>query len=96
MAAEPMRISEADLAKELGSVLHRVEDGAEFIIERDHHAVAVLRPVIPFGRKISECIALAEQHERETGEAPVMDPDFADDLAERIRNRRPREVKEWD
>ncbi|GEM_PF-5373149 len=34
------RIREADLAKDLGAILHRVEDGAEFVVERDNHDVA--------------------------------------------------------
>jgi hypothetical protein len=73
--------------------LHRVEDGAEFIVERDEHPIAVIRPAAPFGRKISDCIALAARHEREMGPVPGIGPDFADDLAEVVRNR---EVAEWD
>jgi len=96
MATETHRIREADLAKELGSVLHRVEDGAEFIVEREEHPIAVIRPAMAFGRKISDCIALAERHEREAGHIPVLEPDFAADLAEIVRNRQPREVGEWD
>jgi hypothetical protein len=96
MATETHRIRESDLAKELGSVLHRVEDGAEFIVERDEHPIAVIRPAVAFGRKISDCIALAARHERETGQAPVLEPDFANDLAEIVRSRKPRSVAEWD
>jgi hypothetical protein len=87
MATEPHRIRESDLAKELGSVLHRVEDGAEFIVERDEHPIAVIRPAVAFGRKISDCIALATQHEREMNQVPVLEPDFADDLAAIVGNR---------
>jgi antitoxin (DNA-binding transcriptional repressor) of toxin-antitoxin stability system len=96
MATETHRIRESDLAKELRSVLHRVEGGAEFIVERDEHPIAVIRPAVPFGRRISDCIALAAQHERETGQVPALEPDFADDLAEIVRSRKPREVAEWD
>jgi hypothetical protein len=31
-------------------------------------------------RSISECIALAKAHEEETGKAPILDPDFAEDV----------------
>ena len=96
MATETHRIRESDLAKELGSVLHRVEDGAEFIVERDEHPIAVIRPAVAFGRKISDCIALAVRHERGTVPVPVLEPDFANDLTEIVKNRKPREVAEWD
>lgn len=39
-------------------ILQRVETGTEVIVERDAHPVAVIRPVEPVRRKISECIAL--------------------------------------
>ncbi len=96
MPTETHRIREADLAKELGSVLHRVEDGAEFIVERGEHPIAVIRPVVPFGRKISECITLADLHERENYSIPPVDTAFADDLAEIVKGRKPREIAEWD
>ena len=44
-------------------------------------------------RPISECIALAKKREEETGEAPVVDPDFAADV---IRNRKPWNPPAWD
>jgi antitoxin (DNA-binding transcriptional repressor) of toxin-antitoxin stability system len=96
MATDTHRIRESDLAGALGSVLHRVEEGAEFIVERDELPIAVIRPAVPFGRKISDCIALAARHEREAGQVPVLEPDFAADLAEIVGNRKPREVAEWD
>jgi hypothetical protein len=43
--------------------------------------LAVIRAAAPARRTISECIALAEAHERETGQAPVLDPDFAADAS---------------
>jgi antitoxin (DNA-binding transcriptional repressor) of toxin-antitoxin stability system len=55
---EPPQISEGDFAKDGWSILKRVETGAEVIIHRDAHPVAVLRPAEPARPKISECIAL--------------------------------------
>jgi hypothetical protein len=46
--------------------------------------------------KISECIALAKAHEQETGQAPTLDPDFAADVEEIVRNRQPWNPPEWD
>jgi antitoxin (DNA-binding transcriptional repressor) of toxin-antitoxin stability system len=54
---EPLHISESDLARDVRSILKRVETGGEVIVERDEQPVAVIRPAEPARRKISECIA---------------------------------------
>jgi predicted nucleic acid-binding protein len=54
---EPLHISEGDLAKDIRSILKRVETGSEVIVERDAQPVAVIRAAEPVRRKISECIA---------------------------------------
>jgi hypothetical protein len=41
-------------------VLAKVQQGAEVVVEQDHHPVAVIRTPLPKGRLLSECIALAE------------------------------------
>ena len=40
---EPLHISEGELAKDVRSILKRVETGAEVIIERNAQPVAVIR-----------------------------------------------------
>jgi antitoxin (DNA-binding transcriptional repressor) of toxin-antitoxin stability system len=92
-----IHISEADAARDLPGLLARVREGAEIVIEKEALPAVVLRVALdPRGRLLSESIALAKKHEEETGEAPVLDPDFAADLEEIIRNRRPRDTSEWD
>jgi antitoxin (DNA-binding transcriptional repressor) of toxin-antitoxin stability system len=87
--------SEAELARDVRSVLARVETGAEVVIERDSRPVAVLRAAAPVRRNISECIALAKAHEEETGRSPVLNPDFAEDVEDIIRNREPWNPPSW-
>jgi antitoxin (DNA-binding transcriptional repressor) of toxin-antitoxin stability system len=89
-------VSEADAARDLPGLLARVRAGAEVVIESGVHPAAVLRTAEPVRRSISECIALAKKHEEETGEAPVLDPDFAADMEEIIRNRKPWNPPAWD
>lgn len=91
-----IHISEADAARDLPGLLARVRAGAEIVIESDAHPAAVLRAAEPPRRSIEECIALAKKHEEETGEAPVLDPDFAADVEEIIRNRKPWNPPAWD
>jgi antitoxin (DNA-binding transcriptional repressor) of toxin-antitoxin stability system len=91
-----LRITEAELARDIHSVLAKVQEGAEVIVEQDHRPVAVIRTPLAKGRLLSQCIALAEAHEKEAGEAPVLDPDFAADVEEIVRNRKPWNPPTWD
>jgi prevent-host-death family protein len=97
MAKDVIRISEAEATNDFASLLDRVREGAEVIIEKDARPVAIVRPAEPMrGRPISECIALAEAHAKELGYEPTMDPDFAADLEEIINSRKPRSVSTWE
>lgn len=96
MEAQVLRITEADLVRDARAILQRVETGAEFVIERDAQPVAVLRAASPVRRTICECISLAKSHEEESGSAPTLDPDFAADVEEIVRNRQPWKPAAWD
>jgi antitoxin (DNA-binding transcriptional repressor) of toxin-antitoxin stability system len=95
-AMATVRITEAELAHDVHAVLEKVREGVEVIVEQDHRPVAVIKTPQAPGRKISECIALAKAHEQETGQAPTLDPDFAADVEEIVRNRQPWNPPEWD
>ncbi|MGD0776481.1 MAG: hypothetical protein ABSC05_27000 [Candidatus Solibacter sp.] len=82
--------------RDLAAILKRVQAGAEVPIERDEQPLAVIRPAAPTRRTISQCIALAEAHEKEARQAPVLDPDFAADVEEIVRNRKPWNPPTWD
>lgn len=91
-----IRISEAEAARDFAGLMARVRAGAEVVIENGSYPTAVLRSAAPPRRSISESIALAEAYTKELGYKPVMDADFAADLEERIRNRKPRDTSAWD
>src|SRR5205807_1888572 len=82
MARHVIHISELEAAGHFAALLARLRAGEEIVIEDDSRPVAVVHPFEPLRRSISESIALAKAHEEETGEAPVLDPDFADDMEE--------------
>ena len=89
---ERLHIDEGDLARDVRSILKRVEIGGEVIIERDAQPVAVIRQAEPLRRRISECIAL-----RPAGSAATIDPDFAMDVEAAIAvHREPLEPPAWD
>jgi antitoxin (DNA-binding transcriptional repressor) of toxin-antitoxin stability system len=68
-----VRMSEADVVKDIAAVLARVREGVEVVIEQDHRAVAVIKPSQVAGRMISDVIADLEAR----GSSAVMDEDFA-------------------
>jgi antitoxin (DNA-binding transcriptional repressor) of toxin-antitoxin stability system len=93
-----IRISEDDAARDFASLLARVRAGAEIVIESNARAVAVVRPAGDEFRPrlLSESIALAKKHAEELGYEPRMDPEFAADLEEIIRSRRPWNPPAWE
>jgi antitoxin (DNA-binding transcriptional repressor) of toxin-antitoxin stability system len=92
-----VRITEAELARDIHAVLEKVQAGVEIIVEQDHRPVAVIKTPQGPGRKISECIALAKAYEEKLGYAPVPDPDFAKDVQEAIdAHREPLNPPAWD
>jgi antitoxin (DNA-binding transcriptional repressor) of toxin-antitoxin stability system len=86
-----LHISEAEAASDFPGLMARVREGAEVIIESGEKPVAILRPAELPHRTISESIAIIDSISRERGYEAVMDPDFAADVEERIRNRKPRD-----
>ena len=91
-----IHVSEAEAVRDFAALLARVREGAEVVIESDKHPTAILRAAAPLRRSISQSIAMAEKHSKELGYTPVMDAEFATDLEEIIRNRKPRDTATWD
>jgi antitoxin (DNA-binding transcriptional repressor) of toxin-antitoxin stability system len=96
MADRVIHISEAEAASNFAGVLARVREGAEVVIESGKLPVAVVRPAEPHVRLLSESIALAKAHAKELGYEPTLDPDFAADLEDIIKSRKPREISSWE
>jgi antitoxin (DNA-binding transcriptional repressor) of toxin-antitoxin stability system len=95
IAKNTIHLSEAEAARDFPAVLARVRAGAEIVID-GHEPIVVVRAAPMRGRLISECIALAKTHEEETGKAPVLDPDFAADVDEIVKNRKPWNPPAWE
>lgn len=78
-----LRITEAELARDVHAVLSKVQEGMEVIVEEDHRPVAVIRTPIPQGRLLSESIAVAERR----GSTAFPDEGFMNDVQEGITQR---------
>jgi hypothetical protein len=88
-----IRMSEAELARDLSSALAKVRQGDELVIEADHREIAIIKPPKPAGRMISEVVADL----RARGATVRMDEDFARDIEEGIKaHRKPWNPPSWD
>jgi len=73
-----VRITETELARDVHAVLEKVQQGVEVIVEQNHRPIAVIKTPPITGRKISECIALAETR----GTTAILDEGFMKDVEE--------------
>lgn len=88
-----LRITEAELARDVHAVLAKVQEGVEVIVEQDHRPVATIKLPKRSGRLISECIASA----RASGSKAMLDAGFGKDVEEGIKERsRPWDPPSWD
>ena len=73
-------------------MLDKVRQGVEVVVECDHQLVAVLHPVAPPRRRVSEVLAFTPKHSTAT-----MDADSARDIQDAIeRHRDALEPQAWD
>jgi antitoxin (DNA-binding transcriptional repressor) of toxin-antitoxin stability system len=91
-----VHISDTEAARNLAGIMARVHAGEEVIIDSGSLTVQLVPTSIPPRRSISDCITLARKHEKETGEVPVLDPDFAADVEDVLRSRKPWNPPPWD
>jgi len=98
MSKRIIHVSDEEAARNLASLLERVNSGAEVVIERDSRPVAIVRaPTATHGRLLSESIALAKAHAKALGYEPVMDAEFAADFEDIInKHRQPLSPPPWD
>lgn len=87
-----VHMTEAEVARDLHTVLEKVRQGVEVVIEQDSRPVAVLKAPLMKGRKISEVIAALEA----SGANAVIDKDFAHDIDEIVKlNSEPWNPPTW-
>ncbi len=79
-----VRITEAELARDVRAVLAKVREGLEVVIEQDNRPIAVLKAPAVKGRRISEVIAALEA----SGANAVVDEEFAQDVERGISSHR--------
>jgi len=84
MTKHVIHISDSDAANDFASLLRRVRDGAEIVIEHDARPVAVVRPVEPHVRRLSESLRLAREH----ASTATLDSGFAEDVEAAVEGHR--------
>ena len=93
MPKHVIHISDQEAANDFPSLLDRVRNGAEIVIEHDARPVAVVRPAESHVRLLSESLRLAREH----GSTATLDPDFAKDVEAAVASHRePLNPPAWD
>lgn len=89
-----VRITEAELARDVRGVLEKVQQGSEVIIEQeDHRPVAVISSPHRSGRPITDILTEARQR----NSTVTLDEDFGKDLEEIIASHQePWNPPSWD
>ena len=77
-------MTEDEVARDLHTVLEKVRQGVEVIVEQDSKPIAVIKAPPLKGRNISEVIAAMEA----SGSSATLDEDFARDVEEGINRHR--------
>jgi prevent-host-death family protein len=88
-----IHMTEAEAAGDFASVLSRVREGAEVVIEKDARPVAVVKPAEPVLRLLSESLRLI----RERGSTATLDGGFAKDVEAAVEaHPEPLDPPAWD
>lgn len=84
-----VHMTEAEVSGDFAAVLRKVGRGEEIMVRRSGHIVAVIRQADVKHATLSELIARAEEREVERGYAITLDEDFAADVEQIVRDRKP-------
>jgi antitoxin (DNA-binding transcriptional repressor) of toxin-antitoxin stability system len=71
-----VHMTEAEVANDFAAVLRKVGHGEEAVVDRDGHAVSVIKVPDREPRTLSELIELAAQREKERDHATTLDEDW--------------------
>lgn len=87
-----IRLTDAELARDVHAVLEKVQEGVEIILEQGQRPVAIIKASTTAGRMLSEVRADL----RARSSTAVIDDDFARDIEAGIRaNRQPWKPLHW-
>jgi hypothetical protein len=91
-----LHIPEEEAVRDFSSVLSKVDDGYEVVIDRPSTSVTVRGLGMPRMRTVAEARAILEERERR-GVLGVMDEEFANDVRN-FRERHPESLdsSKWD
>jgi prevent-host-death family protein len=91
-----VHMTEAEVASDFAAVLRKVEHGEEVVVNSDGRAVAVIKAADPERRTLSQLIELAGEREKQRGYAITLDEDYAADVEQIVRERKPWTPSSWE
>lgn len=88
-----LHMTEAELVKNITTVLAKVREGAEIVVEQDHQTIAFIQPSQPSGRLLPDILREAKQR----NSTITLDDGFGKDLEEIIAsNQQSWNPPSWD
>ena len=84
-----VRMTEAEVSSDFAAVLQKIGHGEEVVVDRNGKPVAIIKSAEQEPLGLSELIALAGQREKERGFEITLDEDYAADLEQIVRERKP-------
>lgn len=91
-----VHMTEAEVASDFAAVLRKVGHGEEVVVNSDGRAVAVIKAADPERRTLSQLIELAGEREKRRGYAVTLDEDYAADVEQIVRERKPWTRPSWE
>ena len=89
-------MTEAEVSSDFAAVLRKIGDGEEVVVDRNGKPLAIIKPAEQDPLALSDLIALAAQREEERGFAITLDEDFAADMEQIVRERKPWTPRSWE
>ena len=82
--SESLHMTDNEVRNNFDAVLAKVRADLEIVVEQDHSPVAIIHSPTVTGRRISECIAIADAR----GSTVTLDEGFMKDVEDGIAERR--------
>jgi antitoxin (DNA-binding transcriptional repressor) of toxin-antitoxin stability system len=93
--AQHMTEAEVSISSNFAAVLRKIGDGEEVAVDRNGKPLAIIKPAEQEPLTLSDLIALTGQREKERGFAITLDEDFAADMEQIVRERKPWTPRSW-
>jgi antitoxin (DNA-binding transcriptional repressor) of toxin-antitoxin stability system len=91
-----VHMTEAEVSSDFAAVLKKIGRGEETVVDRNGQPVAIIKPARTEPPTISDLIERASQREEQRGYTVTLDEDYATDIEQIVRERKPWTPRSWE